>query len=175
MTDKYINGLDKIYLNLLNPYIDIPISLLEIGVFEGYSLLMFEKMLPKASIYGIDIHCPTLIDSKVVMREINQNDSESLEKFAGEVGGFDIIIDDGSHFTKETKNCFDTLWKYTRKLYVIEDWAIAFAYDLGYYRMYRDRVIGMDNLVLQIPIRFEDISSIEIVYNKKHSYAVYGR
>jgi hypothetical protein len=135
MSDKYDSGLDKIYFNLLKPYIDIPISLLEIGVFEGGSLLMFEKMLPKASIYGIDINCPTLVGSSVVMREINQNDTEGLVKFAVEVGGFDVIIDDGSHFTKETKNCFNTLWEYTRKLYIIEDWSVAFAYDLGYYNI----------------------------------------
>ena len=176
MTDKYANGLDKVYGKYLLQYVGKAISLLEIGVAEGQSLMMFEGILPDAQVYGFDINIPGLNrNTRAIIETIDQTDSKAIEDFAVRHGGFDVIIDDGSHFTYETKNCFDILWKYTREFYVIEDWGICIADDLMYHTKYKDRVLGMGELVLDIAMRRKelDIGYVEIVLNNKHSYALY--
>ncbi len=178
-TDKYISGLDKVYQRLLSKYKNI--SLLEIGIHHGGSMLMFENMLPNSTIYGFDIlpRPKSLQNSKVITRVIEQNDSKSIESFAGEFGNFDIVIDDGSHFIEETRNCFDTLWKHVKSggLYIIEDWTVAYcAYDK---KDKFSKCIGMDNLIFDIALRKMElgINSIEIVFRNHPSlsYAAYGK
>ena len=183
LTDKHTHGLDKVYERLLPPYQNKAMILLEIGVAEGGSLLMFEKMCAElkidAKIYGIDIRPePSVLHNSIaIYKTINQNDTVSLIEFAGEVGGFDIVIDDGSHFTKETKNCFDVFWGYILKggCYVIEDWSVAVEYESPYYLVYHDRVKGMDRLVYDIVSRKNElgIKSIEIILKDKMSYALF--
>jgi predicted O-methyltransferase YrrM len=175
LTDKIPGGLDIIYKDMFKKYENVSIEFLEIGVASGSSLLMFKDMMPKANLYGIDIHVPNMIHERNIrLEEINQNDTEALQWFACAVGRFDVVIDDGSHFTKETKNCFDVFWKYVPEggLYVIEDWAISFAKDLGYYQANKDKVIGMGDLVCDLTST-KGVKNFEIVANKKHSYAVY--
>jgi len=178
-TDKYISGLDKVYRRFLSKYKNI--SLLEIGIHRGGSMLMYENMLPGSIICGFDIlpRPESLQNSKVITRIIDQIDTKSIESFADEFGSFDVIIDDGCHFVAETKNCFDTLWKYVKSggLYIIEDWTVAYcAYEK------KDKFsnyIGMDNLIFDIALQKIElgINSIEIVFINKPSlsYAAYGK
>ena len=175
MTDKITNGLDIVYKDMFRCYEDKAIEFLEIGIASGSSLLMFKDMLPKANLYGIDIQVPDMIHERQIrLEQINQNDTARLQWFALAVGRFDVVIDDGSHFTEETKNTFDVFWKYIPEggIYVIEDWAISFAKDLGYYQVNKDKVIGMGNLVCELTSH-KDVKSFNIIANNKHSYAVY--
>ena len=97
-------------------------------------------------------------------------------QFAASIGKFDIVIDDGSHFTNETNNTFQIFWDYIQKgVYVIEDFAIAFTTDLAYHQINKNKVSGMDSLVYSIAKRkLElDIKAFEIIFNKNHSYAIY--
>jgi cephalosporin hydroxylase len=153
------------------------ITLLEIGVYDGDSMLMFESMLLNSRIYGIDTSARpvSLWHSSVITRELNQNHTELLTQFANEVGSFDVVIDDASHLYKETLNSFDVFWQYVAPggMYVIEDWSIAYAYDSGYYKLYPDRVEGMDKLVFDIALNNKDVSDFEITFKKQYSYAVY--
>lgn len=180
MTDKFTSGLDKIYEKLLSVYKDKPITLLEIGVWDGGSMLLYEQLLPMAKIYGIDIleRPECLKDSKVITRVLNQNDTEGLEKLALEAGGFDVIIDDGSHYTKETKNCFDTLWKYLKPggAYFIEDWSVSIKEKTSSNIGYRDSVAGMDKLLVEIMSKKVELGLGDcIVVMKKNwmSYAIF--
>jgi hypothetical protein len=79
------------------------LKILEIGIFDGASLKMWEEYFSNSEIYGIDI----LIHPKAVL--INQGRIKSykldagnkveLDSFITKYGPFDIVIDDGSHFT----------------------------------------------------------------------------
>ena len=88
---------------------DTALKVLEVGVFQGFSILLWEKYFTKAEIYGIDITLDTkwlnktpvdlLKDKKRVhLFEFDACRKENVDKFLKENGGeFDIIIDDGSH------------------------------------------------------------------------------
>lgn len=181
-TDKYQSGLAEIYWEKFNEYKDRSINLLEIGTYMGGSMLMFENMLPKANIYGFDIlpRQDCLKNSRVITKVIDQNDSEAIEVLAKEANGFDIIIDDGCHYTKETKNCFDILWKHLRSggIYIIEDWVAALKEKNNPNRIYAESLAGMDELVFGVASRKEElgISEIEIVVQSNWlSYAIYRK
>lgn len=181
MTDKYTNGFDKVYRDMFSRFIGKPINFLEIGIAGGESLLMFEEMLPEAKIYGFDIlpEPQVLTDSSIITRVIDQNDSQAIMDFADNIGCFDIIIDDGSHFTKETENCFAILWDYVKDggYYIIEDWGITYATHLGYYRVHEDKVKGMADLVYRIAHAKSElgIDTMEIVYKKNCTYAAFSK
>ena len=181
-TDKYTSGLDKVYTSILKGYANRPITLLEIGVYEGGSMLFFEDMLPQATIYGIDIldRPACLSESKVLTSVIDQNDTAGLENLATLAGGFDVIIDDGSHFTKETKNSFDTLWKHVKNggIYVIEDWVIGVKTRYSENIAYSEATREMGNLVLDIASKHKElgITSFKMVVEETwQSYAIFKK
>ena len=88
-------------------------KVLEIGVFKGHSMLLWEKYFPNATIYGVDIdlnqkhlgNTPKDIckgKDRIKLKEFNACDSKELSKVIDEgwfdlEEKFDIIIDDGSH------------------------------------------------------------------------------
>lgn len=155
-TDKYENGFIPFYTELLKPYHDKDIKLLEIGIFHGGSLRLFSELLPKASITGVDIlDRPDGLPDSIKTMVIDQNDSEKLLQLPN----YDIVIDDGSHMTKETKNCFDILWPRLKfgGIYVIEDWAVGYKYPAP-------ETVGMHDLIFDIASRKNrlDISSFEL-------------
>ena len=127
--DSY--GLIEEYEKIFNVLKNMKITLLEIGIFKGDSLKFWSDYFthPKSKIIGIDIILPnTIFPKKVFTYKCNQNDTFKLKAIAEKYGSFTIIIDDGSHQKKETKNCFNVLWDYIESggYYVIEDWSIGY-------------------------------------------------
>ena len=101
--------------------------LLEIGVMDGCSLKMWREYYPEAEIVGIDIYDKEhLYNSDWGMPEsvrLLKVDATKPKQVAA-LGNFDIIIDDGSHLTKEQQKSFELL--YYKQLneggvYIIED------------------------------------------------------
>lgn len=129
-TDKFESGLMPEYLNIFQAMRYKPIKFLEIGTGQGGSLRFFEDYFshPGTRIVGIDHHLP-LADVKFKKTTNifvgNQNDSEFLQKIGQEQGKFDVILDDGAHTFKETKNTYQNLFKYVKPggYYIIEDWS----------------------------------------------------
>ena len=102
--------------------------LLEIGVLDGSSLLMWHKYYPKAEIIGIDIENRGLQLDGVTILQMDSKDIQALK----ELGEFDIIIDDGSHLTLDQQISF--YWLYYNQLnkagwYIIEDIHTSFRPD----------------------------------------------
>lgn len=95
--------------------------LLEIGVMDGASLKMWKEYYPKAEIIGIDINEKTHLDiDGVTILKIDGTDPKAIWP----LGKFDIIIDDGSHFTKDQIISFQWLYYMQlneKGLYVLED------------------------------------------------------
>jgi len=130
-TDKVDNGLMAEYESAFRNLLDQPVRLLEIGIFRGGSLQLWDTLFrhPAARIIGIDLRTPPLQCSpRVITYECDQNDTEGLQRIAREHGPFHIVIDDGAHMARETRNCFDTLFPhvYPGGFYAIEDWAVGY-------------------------------------------------
>jgi len=138
-SDKIGNSYLEYYDNILTPWLDKEIVLLELGVLKGGSLLLWNDYFPDATIVGIDTKLPKnfIPTERIHLFEGSQTDTQFLSRVAGKVapGGFDIIIDDASHIGDFTRTSFWHLFDHHLKpngLYVIEDWGT------GYWDDWRD-------------------------------------
>lgn len=98
--------------------------LLEIGVYNGNGLMMWRDFYPDAEIIGVDINKPIHVPGCKVY-QMDQTDVEALRT----LGMFDVIIDDGSHRTKDQQITFNHLYFHQLKeggLYIIEDMHTSF-------------------------------------------------
>tara|TARA_R110002020_G_scaffold65554_1_gene173094 strand:+ start:6666 stop:7535 length:870 start_codon:yes stop_codon:yes gene_type:complete len=85
------------------------LKVLEIGVWKGFSLLLWQRYFPNAEIYGIDINLSMSFrgksatellkdEKRIQLFEFDACDKKNVDEFVKENGGdFDIIIEDGSH------------------------------------------------------------------------------
>jgi hypothetical protein len=66
--------------------------------------------------------------AKIDIRQCDQNDSEALTNLCDEYGGFDIIIDDGSHISEHVVKSFQVLFPRLRPngIYAVEDLQTAY-------------------------------------------------
>ena len=103
---------DNVYEDLFK---DVRLStkkLLEIGVDKGGSLFMWREYFPNALITGIDNKpCPQASNRERI--ELVEGDAYNYEVADKIEGGFDIVIDDGSH-TLESMTFL--LLEYTKKI-----------------------------------------------------------
>ena len=98
-----------------------PISLLEIGVYQGASLRMWEHYFPQGTILGVDIDPNAAVHTaraKTVVCDIKDYEPDRT---------FDLIIDDGSHAPDDIVAAGKRLWPSLRfgGWYVIEDLAVV--------------------------------------------------
>ncbi len=102
--------------------------LLELGVKNGDSLVMWRDAFPNATIVGLDLEIPDVeMGERVHMYEGSQDDREVLERIgrAHAPEGFDIVIDDASHLGRETAASLRYLFNPHLRpggRYIIEDW-----------------------------------------------------
>lgn len=129
-TDKnsYFHDYPRQYNNILKEYRLKNIRLLEIGVFQGNSLLAWRDYFRNSThIVGIDIdpNCAKYSrkDDAIYVHIGDANDPNIVKELNTLYGPFDIIIDDGSHVNTDVQNCFE-LWFPTLNnngLYIVED------------------------------------------------------
>ncbi len=105
-TDKSSNfhNYTKIYARYLDALRMQPIKFLEIGIYKGNSVKLWESYFPKADLHFIDIE-PNYIEYQSTRSHyhfVNQGDSTQFNQLAQSLkGDFDVIIDDGGHQAKE--------------------------------------------------------------------------
>jgi len=132
-----------IYEKWFAPYRNQSIKLLEIGVQNGGSLEIWSRYFNKAeAIVGCDINpaVASLVYQdpriKVVIGAATQQETFNLINAHG-LGGFDFIIDDGSHFSIDTISNFLKLFPLLKPggLFVIEDMHCAYwpEYEGGFF------------------------------------------
>ncbi len=117
-------------------------KIFEMGIFKGGSAVLYDQIFQPEKIVAIDYN-KNQIDAltKYAARKkknddikpfygINQADRSAMEKiltieFPGR--DIDLIVDDASHFYKETKDAFNITFPFLRAggQYIIEDWAWA--------------------------------------------------
>lgn len=126
-------GYLRAYAELLAPYRERDLRLLELGINAGGSLLLWRDWFPRGTISGLDDKRVVLDDPSGRIRTWQglQDDTALLDRLAAAdaPGGFDIIIDDASHCGAPSKVSFWHLFTHHLKpggLYVIEDWATAY-------------------------------------------------
>lgn len=111
-----IHSYIPIYAELLKPNAD----LLEIGVWEGHSLAMFQEFFT-GIVLGLDIDLGK-VKFDVNAKLCNATNQDSVAEALGSQK-FDYIIDDGSHFCWEQGESLRILWPYLKPggIYFIED------------------------------------------------------
>lgn len=126
------------YDNILPEFKPKPIRLLEIGVQNGGSLEVWAKYFQAAQqIIGCDVHQDvgtlTFKDPRIRAVVGNATDPETLQTVDPESTGFDVIIDDGSHISKDIIQSFALLWPSVRPggLYVVEDAQCSYYPEFG--------------------------------------------
>lgn len=107
------------------------LNVLEVGVGGydhprrgGESLRMWKAYFPKAEIFGIDIYDKRFLEEKrIKIFQGNQTDESFLREVVSRTGGFDIVIDDGSHINQHVIRMFQILFPLLRNpgIYVVED------------------------------------------------------
>lgn len=124
-TDKFsLHSYCERYWKLLSPIRLKPVVLLEIGILGGESLEMWAQMFPhaKARIIGIDIHDRGYrpLDNRIELYFGDASQKDRLDSIPGE---FDVVIDDGSHFSSHQIDSFTHLWPRVKPggMYCIED------------------------------------------------------
>jgi cephalosporin hydroxylase len=100
-TDKSSRHHDflQLYERVLRPLRHEPITLLEIGVYDGGSVRMWAEFFPDARIIGVDIDHRTKAHEadRIVVEIADQSNVEHLHDVCMRHGPFDVVIDDGSH------------------------------------------------------------------------------
>lgn len=103
-----------------------PVHLLEIGVHKGGSQRLWREYFGESAvIFGVDIdpRCARLDGLSGRVRIGSQDDSAFLKSVVAEMGGIDIVVDDGSHVAAHQIATFETLFPMLSAdgLYVCED------------------------------------------------------
>jgi len=135
-------------------------TLVELGIAEGASLLVWSQLLPQALCVGVDRHWSPALE-EILERErltsrirLVAGDHEQPGNFGDRLPReIDLLIDDGSHLLEPTRKCFRALFDRVRSggWYCIEDWGAGYWESFG----------GPDQGVHRILYEFIDELAIE--------------
>lgn len=120
-----------IYDRYFSRYRSTKVKFLEIGVNNGGSLQMWRKYLgPDAVLCGIDINpdCSQYDGQSGMVRIGSQYDPEFLAAVVKEMGGVDVVLDDGSHRMHHIEKSLRVLFPMLNEggTYMIEDLHTAY-------------------------------------------------
>src|SRR5262249_37540262 len=176
-TDKINNRYLELYDPVVQHLVTEKIALLELGVHNGGSLLLWRDYFPKGLIVGIDIQAQVDFSGEERIRIFQgaQQDTAFLTAVANQTApeGFDIIIDDASHLGALTRAAFWRLFDNHLKpsgIYVIEDWGTGYWEDWPDGKTYRPASCFYYRL-LSLLKRLGIISRIPF---HNHSYGMVG-
>lgn len=129
----------EIYQQYFGKYVGANVKMLEIGVFKGGSMQMWQDFFgTNAQIVGVDIdeRCKSYEKDNVHICIGSQADSNFLTEVSNKFGPFDIILDDGSHIMNHQIITFETLFPLLKNggIYMCEDCHTSYwsEYDGGY-------------------------------------------
>jgi hypothetical protein len=100
---------------------------MELGVAEGYSLLIWRDFFKNATVVGVDIDASTGGSAKaggrIILETFDVSKRPHIEQLVEKYPDTDIIIDDASHTMDQQQITFATLFKAVRSggMYIIED------------------------------------------------------
>ena len=159
-TDKWTDHyyVQDLYEPLFEQFQNKKVNVLEIGVWNGESMKLWHDYFVNAkNIVGIDIFVRSsfkevsgwLKDYDVKLHKFNSHeDTDKFNEFADTYKeGFDIIIDDGSHWYENQINTYKKFKNLMNPggVYIIED--ISFEREESVYTSYKLTESGMQNVV----------------------------
>jgi cephalosporin hydroxylase len=122
------------YANYLNNRRLSAKKVLEIGVYQGHSMLLWNDYFPNAEIVGVDIDLnqewlgDTPVDicknkERITLIEADGTDKKVANDIGKKYGKFDIIVDDGSHHPTHQILSLLYFLPYLKKdgIYIVED------------------------------------------------------
>ncbi|CUH87092.1 Demethylmacrocin O-methyltransferase [Phaeobacter sp. CECT 5382] len=120
-----------LYDRYFSRYRKRPLRFLEIGVSKGGSLQIWREYFgPEAIIFGIDIDptCAQFDGQAGQVRIGSQDDPEFLKAVVAEMGGVDVVLDDGSHQMDHVAKSLEVLFPLLSEggTYMIEDLHTAY-------------------------------------------------
>jgi len=120
-----------IYDRYLCTYRNCGVRFLEIGVSKGGSLEMWRNYFgPEAVIFGVDIDpsCSEYNNRFAQVRIGSQTDQTFMLDVVEEMGGIDVVLDDGSHNMSDIVSTLRTLFPRLNRpgLYMVEDLHTAY-------------------------------------------------
>lgn len=116
----------EIYDDLLADWQGRDVNFLEIGVYKGGSMPMWQGFFgpgAKLTFLDIDPACRALELPNTKVEIGDQSDRGFLQKIGADYGPFDLIVDDGGHKMHQQITSFQELWPQLkdRGLYIVED------------------------------------------------------
>jgi hypothetical protein len=122
-----------LYDRYFGPLRGRPIRFLEIGVAKGGSLQMWRKYFGLAAVIDIDPACACHDGTAAQVRIGSQDDPEFLRRVVTEMGGLDLVLDDGSHHMAHIRTSLRTLLPLLELggTYMIEDLHTAYSRAYG--------------------------------------------
>jgi hypothetical protein len=142
----------ELYDKLFNMYSGKHPKVLEIGVYKGASIRTWKEFFGEGStIVGIDINADCarfeVPDQDIHVRIGDQSDPQFLKGLCDEFGTFDIIMDDGSHFTHHVIASFNCAF-----LHCLAEGGVYFIEDLNtsYWDDYRTSKYSAMDMVLSL-------------------------
>jgi len=125
LIDKWLHYFD-VYERHFGPFRRSDVRLLELGISHGGSLQMWRSYLGRrATIVGVDIEprVEALAEPGIDIHVGSQSDPAFLRGLIEQYGGFDIVIDDGSHWYRDQSVSLDVLWPALSEggVYLVED------------------------------------------------------
>lgn len=123
---SHYHNYTQVYAPYLSPLRDKPIKFLEIGIYKGASVQLWERYFNSADLHFIDISLDLVEYSspRSHYHVVDQESARDLEQFIQKTGGeFDVIIDDGGHTMRQQITSFCTLFPHVKSggLYIVED------------------------------------------------------
>lgn len=129
----YLRHFEKFFEPIRNE----AIKFVEIGVGSGESIRTWLEYLPNALVIGIDIvhstnewNTPkTEVHGRYHFQPGDQSSSQFWSEFVSQYGsGIDVLIDDGSHMSKDVLSTHTEMWPHIASggLYIIEDIEVAY-------------------------------------------------
>jgi glycosyltransferase involved in cell wall biosynthesis len=134
-TNKYsCHGFMPHYDRELAHLTDKRVRILEFGIYEGASLLLWRAAFPRAKVFGVDIRPEAGMLARglsgIEILTGSQSDAAFLEKQVAPCGPFHIVIDDASHRAKDQIAGFKSLWPHVVPggFYIVEDLYVDYKY-----------------------------------------------
>ena len=125
-----------LYERYFGPWRKPGLRFLEIGVSRGGSLAMWRRYFgPDAVIFGVDIDptCAAYDGQAGQVRIGSQDDPDFLARVVDEMGGVDVVLDDGSHMMAHVEASLKALFPRLSMggVYMIEDLHAAYWPEFG--------------------------------------------
>jgi hypothetical protein len=164
--------------NFLAHYTDLaarckPFGLLELGIHQGGSYVLFDQLFHPQAISSIDISAPVapLVEYAEAQahRRLYFKSSQSDEALLKHIvysdfqHRLDLVVDDASHDYELTKRSFEILFPLLRPggYYVIEDWSWSHAPGSQKAGGYRWGEQALTNLIFEIVVLLGSTSAID--------------